>query len=270
MMEFVTLNNGVEMPIIGTGTNTFGKVDGDYFGEVTDDTTELQSAIAAGYRAIDTAVAYRNESTVGKAIKESGLPREDFFITSKIPGDLDHAGSAEKVEATLNASLEALQTDYIDLYLIHHPWDNENEMLQTWYALENAYNEGKIKAIGVSNFDQDQLDIIIDNARIQPMVNQIKSNVEVWNDDIIEYSAENDVVVTAWAPMKGTDEASRAILDEIGAQYGKTWGQVLLRYQIERGVVVIPKSHNADHQADNLNVFDFNLSDADKEKIASL
>ncbi len=269
-MEFITLNNGVEMPLVGTGTNTFGKVDGEYFGEINDDTSELLTAIEAGYRAIDTAVSYRNESTVGKAIKESGIPREEFFITSKIPGDLDHAGSAEKVAATLAASLEALQTDYIDLYLIHHPWDNENEILQTWYALENAYNEGKVKAIGVSNFDQDQLDIIIDNARIQPMVNQIKSNPAEWNNDIIDYAIENEVVPTAWAPMKGTDEASQAILNEIGAQYGKTWGQVVLRYQIERGVVVIPKSHNPKHQAENFDIFDFALTDEDKAKIANL
>ncbi|OYW69453.1 MAG: aldo/keto reductase [Aerococcus viridans] len=269
-MEFVTLNNGVEMPVLGTGTNTFGKVNGDYFGDINDDTTELLAAIKAGYRSIDTAIAYRNESVVGKAIKESGIPREAFFITSKIPGDLAHAGTAEKVEASLNASLEALDTDYIDLYLIHHPWDDENEMLQTWYALENAYNDGKIKAIGVSNFDPDQLDIIIDNARIQPMVNQVESHVGKWNDEIIAYSLENDVIPTAWGPMKGTDDASRAVLTEIGDQYGKTWGQVVLRYQIERGVIVIPKSHNAGRQADNFNVFDFALSEADKEKIAAL
>lgn len=269
-MEFVTLNNGLNVPILGTGTNTYGKENGDYSAKVTDDTSELLSAIKIGYRAIDTAVSYRNETTIGKAVKESGIPREEFFITTKIPGDNKHAGSAENVAASLQASLDALQTDYIDLYLIHHPWDDENEILQTWYALENAYNEGKVKAIGVSNFDQDQLDIIIDNARIQPMVNQIESHVGNWNDDIINYSFENDVIPTAWGPMKGTDEKSQKVLTSIGDKYGKTWGQVVLRYQLGRGVMVIPKSHNIERQQDNFDVFDFELSEEDRATIAAL
>lgn len=269
-MEFVTLNTGIEMPLLGTGTNTYGKLERRYDGEITGDTSELASAIELGYRSIDTAISYRNESVIGDAVKQSGLAREEFFITSKLPGTPEYTASREAVEKGIAFSLSQLQVEYIDLYLIHHPWDNLEEMVQVWKVLEEYVDKGVLKAIGVSNFDVEQLQYLLDHARIKPAVNQVKSHAGNWNDEVIDFGRQHGVVGEAWWPLSGVDEAARAQLTEIGERYGKTWAQVTLRYQVQRGVIVIPKSHNSERQAANINLFDFELTDDEMLLIAKL
>lgn len=264
-MKNIKLNNGVEIPIVGSGTNTFGKVNRDYMGQINNDTTELKSAISAGYRHFDTAVSYRNEAVVGKAWSESGINREEFFLTSKIPGEADYIKNQAAVDETVKASLEALRTDYIDLYLVHHPWDDNEQMVAAWKALEKHVENGNIRALGVSNFSQEQLQLILDNATTKPTVNQVQSHPGNWNHEIIEFGREHGVYAEAWGPLSRVSEENREMIGKIGEKYGKSWAQVVLNFQIDRDVIVIPKSHNADRQKDNLDIFDFQLTDEEKE-----
>ncbi|MHC5268362.1 aldo/keto reductase family protein [Enterococcus sp. LJL98] len=269
-MEFVTLNTGINIPIVGSGTNTFGKVDRQYKGEINHDTTELLTAIQAGYRHFDTAISYRNEKVVGQAIKESGLPREAFFLTTKIPGTPEHTDCEQSVIRAVTSSLEQLGTDYLDLFLIHHPWANLGEMVLVWQVLENYVEQGTIKAIGVSNFEEKELAYLLENVRIKPAVNQIESHPGNWNDALLDFCLKNEVIPEAWGPLTNVSEEAKALLTEIGHSYGKTWAQVVLRYQIERGVIVIPKSHDIQRQKDNLAIFDFTLTKEEREQIAQL
>lgn len=269
-MKTFRLNTGIDIPVIGSGTNTFGKVDHEYNGAINGDTTELKDAIQLGYRHFDTAISYRNEAVVGKAIKESGIPRAEFFITSKIPGDKEHTKDAAAVKKSVESSLAALETETIDLYLIHHPWDDFAEIAAAWKVLEDYVDQGVLKAIGVSNFQEPELSYLLENSRIKPAVNQVESHPGKWNDPIIAYSLENDVIPEAWGPLTAVNEEAKEKLQQIGDTYGKTWSQVILRYQFERQVITIPKSHNPKHQAANLDIFDFSLTSAEKKIIQGL
>ena len=270
LMDYLTLVTGNKIPVIGSGTNTFGKENRDYNGNINGDTTELEWAIENGYRHFDTAISYRNESVVGKAIAQSGIPREEFFITSKIPGSEPYNSNEEEVKKAVNDSLEALQTDYIDLYLIHHPWDDLDGIVAVWKTLEKFVDEKTLKAIGVSNFKTKELDYLIEHATIKPAVNQVESHPGHWNDEAIQYALIHNIVPEAWGPLTRVSDEAKKVLTEIGEPYHKTWAQVILRYQIERNVVVIPKSHSRVRQAQNLDIFDFELNPEDRLKIAEL
>ena len=266
-MKKLVLNNGNEIDLIGSGTNTFGKEDNDYNGEIDMNTTELMDAISLGYRHFDTAVSYRNESVIGKAINMSNISRREFFVTSKIPGREPYIFD---VGGTVKSSLEELDTDYIDLYLIHHPWDNLKGMVRVWHYLEGHVENGVLKNIGVSNFNKDELQYLWDRANIKPVVNQIESHPGMWNDDIIEFTQGLGMAVAAWSPLKGVSLEAKEALQEIGYKYGKSWAQVILRYQIERNIIVIPKSHNKRRQQENIDIFDFELTQEDKDIISKL
>lgn len=268
-MENVRLNNGTSIPYLGTGTNTYGKEKNDYNGALNGDFSALESAIQMGYRLIDTAISYRNEAGVGKTVKDSGIEREAFYLTTKIPADDVYIKDKETVRKTINQSLENLETDYIDLYLIHKPIEDEEKLKLTWEVLEEFVGEGKIKSIGVSNFSIEDLEKLDKFATIKPAVNQIKSNPTQWNNEWIRYMLDQDIRPQAWGPMK-TTEKQKEVLSTIGENYGKSWGQVLLRYQTQRGIVVIPKSHNPDNQKANLESLDFQLSDEDMAKVSQL
>lgn len=268
-MEYVRLNNGTSIPYLGTGTNTYGKENNDYNGKLTNDFSALESAIKMGYRLIDTAISYRNEAGVGKTVKESGVAREEFYLTTKIPAGDPYIKDKETVENTLNQSLKNLDTDYIDLYLIHKPIKDDEKLKATWEVMEEYVNEGKIKTIGVSNFSNDDLEQLDKFATIKPAINQIKSNPTQWNNEWIKYMLEHDIRPQAWGPMKTTAQ-HKEVLNEIGESYGKSWGQVLLRYQTQRGIVVIPKSHDPKNQQANLKSLDFLLADEDIARIAQL
>lgn len=256
-MEYVTLSNGVKMPILGYGVY-----------QVTKDECErcVLDALKAGYRSIDTAQSYFNEEEVGEALVKSGVPRKEIFLTTKIW--VEHYGY-EACKASIEESLRKLQTDYLDLCLLHQPFA---DYYGAWRALEEFYEAGKIKAIGVSNFYPDRLVDIASFARIRPMVNQVETHP--YNQQIIakEYMDKYHVQIEAWAPFgegrKGLFEDET--LQAIGAKYGKTTAQVMLRWHIQRGVVVIPKSTHYERMVENFNVFDFALTDEDMAAIQAL
>lgn len=256
-MQSFTLNNGVQIPVIGFGV----------FQIAPDDTEKaVLNAIEVGYRHIDTAQAYFNEKQVGNAIKNSGIDRSEFFITTKVW--ISNFGY-EKAKASVLKSLEDLQMDYVDLVLLHQPI---GDSYGAWQALEDLYEAGKIRAIGVSNFYPERLAEFVALARIKPMVNQVEINPFFQQGKAIDYMASRNVQPQAWAPFAEgkNDIFTNPILVEIGNQYDKSVGQVILRWSIQRGVVALAKSVRQERMAENLNVFDFELSDDDMAKIATL
>lgn len=268
-MKYLLLNSGQKMPIIGTGTNTYGKKDNNYQGELTGDFSELKSAITLGYRSIDAAISYRNEAGVGKTIANSGINRDEFFITTKIPNKDEYVATKENVRETIENSLRNFQTDYIDLFLIHHPIEDKEFFKQTWEVMEEYNQKGILRSIGVSNFDKELLLDLEKFAIIKPAVNQIQVNLKEPNTALIEYLQKKNIVPVAWGPMKATNEQIQ-VLTEIGTIYNKSWAQVLLKYQIQRGLIVIPKSHNPDNQAANLDLFDFELTKEEMIRVNNL
>lgn len=268
-MKSITLNKNARIPIIGSGTNTYGKEGNEYNGALTGSTQEIEWAIENGYRHFDSAQLYNNEEVVGQGLKKSSLPREEFFITTKLNTIKGYPG-ADWARAEIEKSLEKLQTDYFDLFLIHFPWDKPDEILDAWNVLEDYYNRGVFKSIGVSNFEKEHIDLILENGKVKPAANQIKSQVGNWNEEIIAYNKEHDIATVAWSPLRGIDEKAQQVLEGIGKPYGKTYAQVVLRYQVERDVIVIPKSHNKERQAQSLDIFDFELTANDRERIADL
>ncbi len=215
---------------------------------------------------IDTAAAYNNEEAVGAAIKESGIPREEIFVTSKLwVSDFTY----ERAQKGIATSLEKLGLDYIDLYLLHHPY---GDTYGVWKALTEAYQAGKIRAIGVSNFYPDQLKNLELMSSVKPVMNQIEVNPWYQEDGDVAFTQGEDIAVTAWAPFaegKG-DLFNNPLLKEIGERHGTSVGQVVLRWLLQRGIVVIPKSVHQERMAENIAVFDFTLTDAEMTEIKSL
>ena len=257
-MEYVKLNNGVEMPILGFGVYQIPK----------EETKKcVLDAIKVGYRAIDTAQSYFNESEVGDAIVESGIPRSEFFITTKIW--IDNYGY-EKCKASVEESLRKLKTDYIDLVLLHQPF---SDYYGAYRALEELYHEGKIKAIGVSNFYSDRLaDMCLFGREVVPAVNQVETNPMNQQIKAGEVMKKYGVAIEAWAPFgEGKNGMfTNETLVNIGKKYGKTSAQVILRWLIGRGVIIACKSTHIERMEENFNVFDFELSDEDMEEIRKL
>lgn len=268
-MEYITLNNGLKMPMVGTGTNTYGKENHEYNAALTNEIPELLSALELGYRSIDAAIIYRNEELVGRVLAESTVPREELFITTKVPGDEEYISSKEATRAAIDNSLKNFQTDYLDLLFIHFPIDDKGQLQNTWEVFEEYYEAGKLKAIGVSNFGKHHLEELNAFAKVKPAVNQIQINLTEPNKDLLAVLKEEGIAPVAWGPMKAEAHQKEA-LDEIGESYKKSGAQVLLKYQIQRGVIVIPKSHNRENQASNLDLFDFVLSAEDMKKIENL
>lgn len=256
-MNYVTLNNGVEMPILGYGVFQVNPEECERC--VTD-------AISVGYRSIDTAQAYQNEEGVGNAIKKSGIPREEFFITTKVW--ISNAGY-EKAKASIDESLKKLQTDYIDLLLIHQPF---GDYYGTYRAMEEAYKNGKVRAIGVSNFYPDRFIDIAEFNEIKPAVNQVETHV--FNQQIKpqEIMQKYGTQLMSWGPFAEgkNDFFTNETLKSIGDKYSKSVAQVALRFLIQRGIVVIPKSVNKERMEQNLNVFNFELSQDDMNAIGKL
>lgn len=256
-MEYVTLANGVKMPQLGYGVY-----------QVTKEECErcVSDALSVGYRHIDTAQSYFNEEEVGNAIKKSGIPREELFITTKVW--IEHYGYEECRKSVLE-SLRKLQLDYIDLVLLHQPF---SDYYGAWRALEELYAEGKLRAIGVSNFYPDRLVDLCSFARIKPMVNQVETHPHNQQKTAHEWMKKYGVIHEAWAPFgEGRGGLfTDPVLEKIGAKYGKTTAQVMLRWHLQRGIVVIPKSTHKERMAENFNVFDFTLSDDDMKEIAAL
>jgi len=269
-MKYLRMNNGLKIPMLGTGTNTFGKENNVFKGKITYDTKELHSAIQLGYRLIDTAIMYRNEAVIGKAVKESNVDRKEFFITSKIPADEEIIKNDETVKYHVEQSLKRLDMEYIDLYLIHFPLESNEENLRVWRVLEDFVDQGVLKSIGVSNFNEDQLSYLLKHARIKPVLNQFQSYPGKHQQSLIDFCKANGVVPEAYQSFAKIDTLVKEQLIELAKPYDKTWSQVVLNYQVNQGLVVIPKSHNKQHQYDNINIFDFSLTKKDIETIKNM
>lgn len=256
-MEHRILNNGVEMPVLGFGV---------YQVEETVCEQCVCDAIAAGYRSIDTASAYLNERAVGRAIRRSGVPREELFITTKLW--VQDAGY-ESTKRDFAKSLERLQLDYLDLYLIHQPF---GDVYGSWRAMEELYREGAVRAIGVSNFQPDRLvDLILHN-EVLPAVNQVETHPFCQQTEAAAVMASEGVQIESWAPFaEGRNNLfGNGTLVSLAAKYRKSVAQVVLRWLIQRGVVVIPKSVRPERMAENIAVFDFHLAPEDMDLIATL
>ena len=258
MMEYVTLNNGVKMPLEGFGVF-----------QVPDPAQCEQAvldAIESGYRLIDTAAAYMNEKAVGEAIKKCGVPREGLFITTKLwVQDATYEGAKKAIQT----SLDNLGLDYLDLYLIHQPL---KDYVGAYRAMEEAYKEGKLKAIGVCNFYPARLADLCETVEVMPAVNQVELHPFFQQENALAVMKEYGVVPEAWGPFAEGNHGifTHPVLTKIGDKYGKSAAQVALRWNVQRGVVVIPKSVHKDRMEQNMNIWDFNLSDEDMAEIAKL
>ena len=256
-METITLRNGVKMPILGYGV---------YQVDPKECERCVLDAIHSGYRLIDTAQAYNNEEGVGEAIIKSGVAREDLFIVTKVW--ISNAGY-EKAKASIEESLRKLRTDYIDLLLIHQPF---GDYYGTYRAMEEAYKDGKVRAIGVSNFYPDRLIDIASFVEIPPMVNQVETHVFNQQTEAQKIMEKYGCQIMSWGPFAEgrNDFFTNPVLKNIGEKYGKSVAQVALRYLIQRGVIVIPKSTHKERMEQNINVFDFALNADDMKAIAAL
>ena len=256
-METIKLTNGVEMPLLGYGVFLVPPQEAERC--VTD-------ALEVGYRLIDTAQAYYNEEGVGAAIAKSGVKREDIFLVTKVW--ISNAGE-EKAAQSIDESLRKLQTDYIDLMLLHQPFCDR---YGAYRALEEAYKEGKLRAIGVSNFYPDHLIDLASNVEVKPMVNQVETHVFDQQVEAKKYMDELDCRIMSWGPLAEGRNGffTNELLGEIGRKYGKTIPQVALRWLLQRGVIIIPKSTHKERMAQNLDILDFELSADDMAQIQTL
>jgi diketogulonate reductase-like aldo/keto reductase len=257
-MQTVKLNNGVEMPILGFGVFQVK--------DLAECERSVIDAIGTGYRLIDTAQSYMNEEAVGKAIKNSGVSREELFITTKV---WIYSKGYEGAKKAFESSLKKLQLDYLDLYLIHQPL---GDVYGEWRAMEELYKEGKIRAIGVSNFHSDRLmDLIIHN-EIVPAVNQVETHPFHQQNEAQQFMIDNNVQIESWGPFaEGKNNVfHNELLQSIGNKYNKSIAQVILRWLTQRGVVAIPKSVRKERMAENFNSLDFELSAEDMEAIKTL
>ena len=255
-MEYLTLNNGVKMPLVGFGTFMLG-------GEICTDS--VAAAIESGYRMIDTAEAYGNEKAVGDGIKQSGIDRKELFLITKV-----NFKSYENAERTVMQSLDNLHTDYIDLVLLHWPFAN---YYAAWRVLEKLYAEGKIRAVGVSNFEPDQLVDLIAYNKVVPAVNQIETNLYCQRSDERSWMDKKQVAHMAYAPLgqgNRNEMFSEPVVTALAEKYGKTPTQILLRFLTQKGVAVIPKSAQPAHIKENFDLFDFTLTADEMTRLSSL
>lgn len=257
-MKNVVLNNGIQMPILGFGV--FQIADQD------ECERSVLDALETGYRLIDTAASYGNEEAVGRAIKRSGIPREEIFVTTKLW--LADAGD-EKTRNAFQRSIDRLQLDYLDLYLIHQPY---GDVYGAWRAMEELYKKGLIKAIGISNFHPDRVMDFLVNQEVAPMVNQIETHPFHQQIESQKFLKENNIQIESWGPFaEGKNNIfQNELLRSIGEKYGKSVAQVILRWLTQREIVVIPKSVRRERMAENFNIFDFELGSEDMNAILSL
>ncbi|GHT47521.1 oxidoreductase [Planctomycetales bacterium] len=267
LSDFYALSNGVQIPSIGFGT-----------WQVPDETstvTVIKHAVQFGYRHIDTAAAYLNEKSVGKAIKECGVPRDQIFITSKLWND-DRNGGYEQTLKAFDLTLENLDTDYLDLYLIHWPatvtnfanWKDINA--SCWKAFEKLYSEKKIRAIGVSNFLSHHLEALLETATVKPMVDQIEFHPGYMQTETLEFCKKNNILVEAWSPLGSGKVLGDQRLKTIAEKYGKSVAQLCVRWVLQHGILPLPKSVTENRVSENAGVFDFEIAAEDVKEIDDL
>ena len=257
LQSTTTLHNGVKMPWFGLGVY---KVP-----EGSEALESVKAAIKAGYRSIDTAALYQNEEGVGQGIKESGVPREELFITTKV---WNSDQREDRVLEAFETSLQKLGLEYVDLYLIH--WPVKEKYKQSWKVLEKLYKEGRIRAIGVSNFQIHHLEDLMADAEIKPMVNQVELHPLFAQLELHEYCKKQEIQIEAWAPLGQGRLLDNPVLQDIASSHHKSIAQVILRWDIQNEIVTIPKSVRESRIIENANIFDFTLSESDMEKINAL
>lgn len=260
MMTKISLNNNQTMPVLGLGTYKIGRTDDDVYRAV-------RSALDIGYRHIDTATLYLNEHAVGKAIRESGIPREELFVTSKLWGS---DVLKNNIQGAFAGSLKNMGLDYLDLYLVH--WPVKGKLQSTWQQMEEIHRSGKVRSIGLSNHQIHHMKEALEGATIQPVVNQVELHPYLPQDELRAYCARQNIVVQAWSPLASNKIPllEESILAQIGKKHGKSPAQVVLRWHLQLGVVPLPKSSNADRQRENFQVFDFELSDQEMQQVNAL
>ena len=263
-MKKLILNDGQKLPTVGFGT---------YKSEGQEGIEAVSTAISNGYSLIDTAAVYGNEETVGKGIKASGASREDIFVTTKLwRENLGYESTKKEFEKSLNR----LDLEYIDLYLIHWPanaknYDNwQKTNADTWRAMEELQAEGKIKSIGVSNFFQEHLEALFETAKVIPAVNQIEFHPGYWQQELVSYCKKQNITLEAWSPLARGKVFENEVLEEIAKAHNKSVSQVCLRWIIQHEVIAIPKSTNPERIQENIELFDFELTSAEMEKIDHL
>ncbi|AYY14010.1 aldo/keto reductase [Actinobacteria bacterium YIM 96077] len=254
----LTLNNGVQIPQFGFGTFQIEP-------EKTKETT--LKAIELGYRHIDTAEMYRNEKQVGEAVRASGIDRSEFFVTSKLNNG---AHAYDDALAAFDQTMADLDIEYLDLFLVHWPLPQVGDFVETWRAMEEIYRSGRCRAIGVSNFQPHHLQRLFDETEIVPVVNQIEVHPYLTQDDVREFGTKNGVLTESWAPIAKGKVVDDPTITRIAEQHGKTASQVTLRWHIQRGDIVFPKSVNPDRMRENIDIFDFELSDDEVATISQL
>lgn len=257
LQDTVTLHNGVEMPYLGLGVY---KVEEGHQMEET-----VKTALDLGYRSLDTAAFYQNEEGVGKAIHSSGIDRKDLFITTKVWND--DQGYEETLRA-FDESMNKLKLDYLDLYLVH--WPVKGKYLETWRALEKLHIDGKVRAIGVSNFTIHHLEDLLKNSRIKPTVNQVELHPRLTQETLRSFCKEYEIAVEAWSPIGRGRLLNEQILTEIGKRHRKSAAQVILRWHLQNDVIIIPKSVTPARITENMELFDFELSQEEMELINTL
>ena len=264
LTDTYTVSNGVKVPCVGFGTWKMPE-------EIA--SASVKCAISSGYRHIDTAAAYQNEYYVGKGIKESGIPRNEIFLVSKLPND-DHG--YEKAIASCEASLKRLGTDYLDAYLIHWPVLIQNvdrleeDLCETWRALERLYNDGKLRSIGTSNFLEEHIDLLKRNFSVYPMINQVQMHPQNPQEEMVAYCRENNILPEAWSPLIQGQAFKREELIGLSEKYGVSVAQLCVRFIVQKGAVPIPKSTTPERIKNNADVFSFEISEEDMKEIASL
>ncbi len=258
LTDAATLHNGVKMPWLGLGV--WMAADGE---EVQ---RAVRWAIEIGYRHIDTAAVYRNEVGVGQAIKDSGIARDELFVTTKV---WNANQGYETTLAAFDESMKKLQLDYLDLYLIH--WAVPGKYLETWRALEKLYRDGRVRAIGVANFMPEHLQDVMDHSEVKPMVDQVEFHPLLTQRPLLEFCRANQIQLEAWSPLfRGGEVLSDPAIVEIAKTHGKTPAQVILRWDLQQGVITIPKSVHKERIQENSEVFDFTLSAEEMDRIAAL
>ena len=254
----VTLNNGVEIPQLGFGT---------YQVDPADATEAVAQALEVGYRHLDTAEMYGNEAEVGEAVRASGLPRDEVFVTSKLDNPF-HA--RDDALAAFDRTIDALGLDQVDLFLIHWPQPTQDRYVEAWKALEEIHASGRARAIGVSNFETEHLDRLAAECDITPAVNQIEVHPYLVQDQLRAVGTERGIATEAWSPIAQGEVLDDPVLQALAADHGKTPAQVTLRWHLQRGDIVFPKTSNRDRMEENFAVFDFELSDDEVARISGL
>ncbi len=279
-MEYFKLSNGLSVPAIGTGTDKFGREDPNrYDSPLTDDFSQMDSVLEVGYRLFDSALAYGNQDGLGSKLRDCGIPREELFIISKIPNRPPYNENPENIRAAVDLCLKEFKTDYLDMFLIHKAVDTSLEKqgitemdVETtaalWNTLVELYKEGKFRSVGVSNFNAKHMAQLLEHTDFPPMVNEVRCNPSYPNEETIAFCQERGIQIIAHSPLSfsvspgvySVNEDHKAKLVALGEKYGKSWAQVQLRYNYQRGIISIPRSTKPKNQAASLDIFDFELT----------